>query len=135
MPPPPLPTCQLQIFHLFSWPSSSFSCSFTHLIPNPSLPSSATLPPFPSLYLPLMTILLPLLSEIQASSLGPSFLFSFFGSVECNMVPVCYCKYPLISDYIPCMSFWDWVTSLRMIFPTSIYLPAKFMMSWFLIAE
>ena len=32
-----------------------------------------------------MTILFLLLSEIQACSLGPSFLFNFFGSVECIM--------------------------------------------------
>lgn len=42
----------------------------------------------PSLHLPFITILFPLLSEIQASSLGPPFLFSFFVSVECNMEPI-----------------------------------------------
>jgi len=36
-----------------------------------------------------------------------------------------------ISKYIPCMSFWIWVTSLRMIFSSSIHLPAKSMMSLF----
>ena len=66
-------------FHSFAWPSGYFSC------PSPDLTS----PPFqvPSLHLPPMTILFPLLSEIEASLLGPLFLFSFFGSVECNVVP------------------------------------------------
>jgi hypothetical protein len=35
-----------------------------------------------SLHLPLMTVLFPTLSEIQASFLGYSFFFSFFWSVE-----------------------------------------------------
>jgi hypothetical protein len=39
--------------------------------------------PVPTLHMPPLTILFSLLSEIQAFSLGPSFLFSFFGSVEC----------------------------------------------------
>ena len=46
----------------------------------PHTPSSQ----FPSLHLCLLTILCPLLSEIQAFLLGPSFLFSFLGSVECS---------------------------------------------------
>lgn len=40
----------------------------------------------PSLPLPSMSILFPLLSGIQASLLIPSFFFNFFGSVECIMV-------------------------------------------------
>ena len=41
--------------------------------------------------------------------------------------------YPLISEYILCVFFWDWdwVTSLRMIFSSSIHLPANFMKSLF----
>jgi hypothetical protein len=35
---------------------------------------------------------------------------------------------------IPCMFFCDWVTSLRMIFSSSIQLPVNFMKSLFLIA-
>lgn len=41
--------------------------------------------PFPSLTLLPVTILFHLLSVIQASFLGPSFLFDFFGSVGCTM--------------------------------------------------
>jgi hypothetical protein len=36
---------------------------------------------------------------------------------------------------VACMSFWVWVTSLRMIFPSSINLPVVFMMSLFLMTE
>jgi hypothetical protein len=41
--------------------------------------------PVPSLHLPPMPILFPLLSDIQTSFLGFSFLFSSFGSVEYSM--------------------------------------------------
>ena len=37
--------------------------------------------------------------------------------------------------YIPYLSLWIWITSLRMIFSSYIHLPAKFMMFLFLIAE
>jgi hypothetical protein len=40
------------------------------------------------IHLLLLTILFPLLSEIWASLLVPSFFFRFFGSEEHNMVPV-----------------------------------------------
>ena len=36
-----------------------------------------------------------------------------------------------MSEYIPCFSFWVWVTSLRMIFSSSIHLPTNFLMSLF----
>jgi hypothetical protein len=44
-------------------------------------------------------------------------------------------EHPLISEYTPCMSFWVWVTSLRMIFSSSINLPAELRMPSFLIAD
>jgi hypothetical protein len=44
-------------------------------------------------------------------------------------------EYPLISECIPYVFFCDWVTSLRMIFSSSIYLPKNFINSLFLIAE
>ena len=44
------------------------------------------------------------------------------------------CWHLLISEYMPCMSFWVWVTSLRMIFTSSIHFPSKLRMSSFLIA-
>ena len=81
---PHLPLLSVADFHSFSWPSSHLSCLSPCLILN--LPISC-LPLLPHSFLPLslMTILLSLLSEMQASSLEPSFLFSFFGSVECIM--------------------------------------------------
>jgi hypothetical protein len=79
-----------------------------------------------------MTILFSLHNEIQASSLVPSYLFSFFESVDYNMVPVFYGKYPLISE---CIHFLDCVISLRMIFSSSTYLSEKFMVSLFLTTE
>jgi hypothetical protein len=48
---------------------------------------------------------------------------------------VIFSSYPLLSEYIPCMSLWFWVHSLRIIFSSSIYLHAKFMIFSFLIAE
>jgi hypothetical protein len=54
--------------------------------------------------------------------------------IELKIKPLFYYKYPLISEYIQSMSFGVWVTSLRMIFSSSIYLPEKFMMYLFLIA-
>jgi hypothetical protein len=45
--------------------------------------------PVPSLHLRPLTNS-PFLSEIQTSLVGPCFLFSFFGSVECSMIPVFY---------------------------------------------
>lgn len=62
----------------------ALSCLSPHLILNLS-----ALPPLShlvsSLSLPPMTILFSLLSEIQASPLGPFILFGFFGSVEHSM--------------------------------------------------
>jgi hypothetical protein len=70
------------------------SCRFTFIFmpiwpsvyaPDPESPLLFPSPLPPALHLSLMTILFSLLSEIQASSLVPSFLFNFFGSVECSM--------------------------------------------------
>ena len=72
--------------------SPALCCRFPFILlslwPNlVSLPTPDTDPPFPShflfhsvpfLHLPLMTVLFPLLSEIQASLLVSFFLFSFF---------------------------------------------------------
>jgi hypothetical protein len=63
-----------------SWPSP-------HLIltphPTPASPTAYPNPHLvPSLHLPPMTLFFPLLSEVQASFLGPSKLL---GSVECSM--------------------------------------------------
>ena len=115
--------------HSFSWTWRYLSCPSPHLNLKPSHKSNLYSLSFkgPFLHLPLMTILDQLLSEIQTSSFGLFFLFSFFGSVECGMhASVFYGQHPLISEYISCMSFWDSVTSLRMIFSSFIHLPAKF---------
>ena len=39
--------------------------------------------------------------------------------------------YPLITECTPCVFFCDWVTSLRMIFSSSIHLPKSFINSFF----
>jgi hypothetical protein len=74
--PPPL-----TVFYLFTWPTllgSPFTLNSLSCIPllSPFLPSS--LPPST------LDDKFPVLSEIQACSLGPSWLFSFFVSVECS---------------------------------------------------
>lgn len=75
-------------FKSFSWPFSYRSCHFS----NPQIPIFPHTPSLPisSFHRPFMTILFTLLSEIPASLLGPSFLFGFFGSVECSMIAVFY---------------------------------------------
>ena len=52
----------------------------------------------------------------------------------CYGFPVLYDWYLNISEYIPGMIFWVWVTLLR-IFSSSIHLPVHFMMFLFLIAS
>jgi len=93
-PSPPHP-CQLQISTNFH-DHLAISRPSLHLILNPP-----SLPAFPlsSLH-PLMTILFPLLNETQVSSFMPSFLFSFFGSVEYSMAPIFYDQYPFVSECI-----------------------------------
>lgn len=61
--------------------------------------------------------------EKQASSVAPSFLFSLLGSVNCSMVPVFYDQHPCISEYLECLSFWNSVTSLRMVFSRIFPIP------------
>jgi hypothetical protein len=46
-----------------------------------------------------------------------------------------FAKYSLISEYILCVFFCDWVTSLRVIFSSSTHLTKNFIKSLFLIAE
>jgi hypothetical protein len=74
-------------FHSFSWPSWPSLLSLPILDPEhtPHFPPDPLFYPVPSIHLPLTTILFLLLNEIEASLLGPLFLFSFFGSVECWM--------------------------------------------------
>lgn len=43
-------------------------------------------------------------------------LYVLFGPVDCSLIILFNSKYPLISDYIPSLSFWVCVSSLRMIF-------------------
>lgn len=56
------------------------------------------------------------------------FLFSlnFLSSVDCVVVILyIFVWYPLIYMYIPCLYFWVWVTSLRIIYSRSIHLSAN----------
>ena len=72
-------------FHSFSCPSRHLSSPSSYLILNPSNSPPHLLPyAVHSLHVSLMTILFPLLSEIQESSLVPSFLCSFSGSMGCS---------------------------------------------------
>jgi hypothetical protein len=111
------------VFHSFLWPSDHLACLSPQLILNLPPPHSPTHPfshSVLSLHLPPTTILFPLLSEIQASSLGPS----FFGFVACSMSILNFMAtiYPLKSEDIPCMSFGDCVSLLWMIFLSTICL-------------
>jgi hypothetical protein len=63
-----------------------------------------------------MTILFPLIGEIQVSSLWPSFLFSFFDSESYSMAFLYFMANSHFYVSISCMSFSVWVTSLRIIF-------------------
>ena len=81
-----------------------------------------------------MSILFPFLYEIQASSLEPSLLLSFFRFVDYGVIIQYFMADIHLPVTRPCMSFWVSVTLFK-IFPSSIYLPANFMMSLFLIAE
>jgi hypothetical protein len=67
-----------------------------------------------------MIILLPLLSGVEASTLWPSFLLSVIWSVGYILGIL----YFIPNINLPCVSFWVWVTSLRMIYSSSIHLPA-----------
>jgi len=74
---PHFPLPEAAYFQSFSWPSGLLSCPLpTYLI----LFSSPIQVP---LSLPPMIIFFPLLSEIEASSLGPSCLLHFLLSVGC----------------------------------------------------
>jgi hypothetical protein len=94
--PPPHTSLSAADFHLFSWPSVHLSCPSPNLILKLPLPLCLPPTPVPFLCLPPMAVLFPLLREIQASSLGPSFMFSFFESVECS---IDICMLWLISTY------------------------------------
>ena len=84
---PTSPSPLVADFHSFSAPSDHLSCPSPYLIPNLiHSPCHSLSHPDPSFHLPPVIILLPLVSEIHISSLVLSFLFSFFGSMECSMV-------------------------------------------------
>jgi hypothetical protein len=74
-PPPASLPPSVADFYSFSWPSGCLSCPTLILNTYPHSPLHPLSLPGPSLHLPLMTILFPLVSEIQASLLVPSFLF------------------------------------------------------------
>ena len=95
-------------------PQFRFSLSvFSPSILRPVYPScsSLLLPHFvPFLHLLLMSCLLPLLIEIQATSVpvGSSFLHSFFGSVDCSTIAQ-------LKVRIASMYFWAQIASFRML--------------------
>ena len=117
-----------QISGLFQRHTPASISLIAHLLPIP-IPHTNFPPhsrPVPSFNPHLISILFLILDEIQASSLEPSLLLSFFGSEACRI---------LILYIMAYIQFWIWVTSLTWIFYTSIHLPTNFMNSLFLIAE
>jgi hypothetical protein len=103
-----------------------------HLIPTPILlPTSSSTQFLPTTS---MHILFPFQSEIQASSLGPSLLLSFFGSVDCSMVILYFMaclteafhfhEFPFIICSSQCLSCWYSVLEVvsKAIFPVSLLL-------------
>ena len=152
-PLPHLISPEATCFHSFCWPSWLPSVFSPESVPDQVLLSS--LFPIP-LKLFLSDALLPpnlwLFSSpskvgLKCPHLATSGCWSLWGLWNVPWV-LCYfvclflclfcfafsCWHLLISEYMPCMSFWVWVTSLRMIFTSSIHLPSKFRMSSFLIA-
>jgi hypothetical protein len=85
-----------------------------------------------------MGVLFPILRRGKVFTLWSSFFLSFICFVNCILY-LGYSKflgyYPLISEYISCEFFCDWVTSLRMMPSRPIYLPRNLINSFFLIAE
>jgi hypothetical protein len=80
----------------------------------------------------------PILRRGRVSTLWSSLFLSFMCFANCNLYlgyPKFLGYYPLISEYISCEFFCDWVTSLRMIPSRSIHLARNFINSFFLIAE
>lgn len=117
-------------FYSFYRPSWPLSCLFTYLVlPAPPFHSTTTSQvPLPvSHYYPA-----PPISEIQASSLGPSFLVNFFGSVGCILGILKF----MANIYLPASIYHDVLLSLGYLtdndfFFISIHLPVTFMMSLF----
>jgi hypothetical protein len=82
---PPSKPRSVAYFYSFSWPSCHlFYCPSPHMILTPHFSIHPLSLSVPSISLPLMIISFPLLSEIQASLLVPSFMFSLFVSVKCS---------------------------------------------------
>lgn len=122
-------SCRLSYF---SWPSGYLSSPSKHVIPNPSV--------------------VLLLSALPPSSFPPSASHDYFIlqqwvrfkhphlcikscsaslCLEYNVYPLLCDWNSLISEFISCICFWDWVTSLSMIISRCIDLPAKSMLSCF----
>jgi hypothetical protein len=126
---PILSTPLVTDFHSFLWSSIYISSSSPHLILNtpitrlprwPFLPSSLPSSASYDYFIPPSKWYSSILTE-------PPLLFSFFVSEEYSIVPGFCDYYPLISEYIPYMTLGDGVTSIRMVFSSSITWPAKFM--------
>lgn len=114
-------------FYSFFWPSGPLSCLSLNLIlathpPSFSFSSSSPFPPSPPSICPCNCFVSP--SKCDSTILAWAFLLTY-------LLWVC----GVYHEYIPCTSFWVWITSLNMIFSSSIYSLAKFLMSSFLRAE
>jgi hypothetical protein len=64
-----------------------------------------------------------------------SFPFLSFPFLSFSFLLLCFALHQLTNEYTPCMSFGVGINSLRMMFSSSIHLPAKLRMCSFLIAE
>jgi hypothetical protein len=85
-------------------------------------------PNFVSAY-PSLCILFALLRRTKVSTLWSPFLVSFMWSMDCilGIEPVGY--YQLLSEYIPCVFFYNCVNTHMMIISSSVHLLKKFMNS------
>ena len=107
-------------------PSIMMSLSLLPSVPPPTQPScflmfSFSSLPSPSPHSQYTQKILTISSSKEdpcTALLGFFLLLSFSGIVNCMQpgYPFPYVYYPLMSEYIPCLSFWVWVTSLRMVF-------------------
>ena len=109
-------------------------CSLSSILPKPDVTHHGLLPLLfltQSFFSSPSNICFISLSKIQASSLGPFFLFSFFGSVG-YILGILYFManiYLLVSIYHEC-PFGSEISHLGWLFSSSIHLPEKIIMSF-----
>jgi hypothetical protein len=108
--------CTRFLYHTQMSLKSLLEIQVQHHSPFPSPANPTIFIPFPILSPPRKCILFPSPRETHAS---PSSIPNFFEPVGCYHLFKG--LYPHVSEYILYLSFWVWVTSLRMIFFLVIY--------------